>query len=37
MACHYEEKIFEKQGFVDKCGCPNCPYKNLEECYEAKS
>jgi hypothetical protein len=36
MACKYEEEILEKTGKVDKCGCPECPYKNLEDCREEK-
>jgi hypothetical protein len=34
MGCRYEEEIYNKEGKVDKCGCPNCPYKNLVECKE---
>ena len=37
MGCHYEEEIYAKEGKVEECGCPNCPYKNLEECYEVKN
>lgn len=34
MACRYEEEIHERTGKVEKCGCPECPYKTLEGCYE---
>lgn len=34
MACKYEEEIYRRHGKVEKCGCPECPYKNLEDCKE---
>lgn len=34
MACRYEEETFAERGLVTKCGCPGCPYKNLDECIE---
>jgi len=34
MACTYEEEIYRKEGKVEKCGCPNCPYKNPNQCKE---
>jgi hypothetical protein len=37
MACRYEEEIFKRDGKVEECGCPTCPYKKPGECYEKKS
>jgi len=34
MACRYEEEILAKNGDVEQCGCRECPYKNLNDCYE---
>jgi hypothetical protein len=34
MGCKREEEVYRRKGTVDKCGCPDCPYKNLEECRE---
>lgn len=36
MACRYEEEILAEQGSVIECGCPSCPYKNLDDCTEMK-
>lgn len=34
MACRYEEEVFREEGQVSECGCPSCPYKNLDGCRE---
>ncbi len=34
MACTYEEEIYQRDGQVNRCGCPNCPYKNPIDCIE---
>ena len=36
MACRYEEEIYKKEKEVKECGCKNCPYKTIKECYEKK-
>jgi hypothetical protein len=36
MACRYEEEIYRETGKMDNCGCPRCPYKSLNDCYEVK-
>jgi hypothetical protein len=34
MACRFEEEIKARDGRVEVCGCPSCPYKAEGECFE---